>query len=853
MGQKLKAYRKSKVFILLLVIMTTFFCTAFLQKSDLKARVLFISSYSESFDTVPEQIRGIKEVFQENNISVDFEYMDAKRFDLTEDTEWFYSYLSHKLARLNPYDAILVGDDHALQFILDYQEELFADLPVVFLGVGDYSRVELAKKRGNITGVIEKIPLQETIEIAKELNPNARKVLAIVDNSLTAIGDTRQFYTLENQFPDLVFEDINCSEYFLIDIGNKLEAVEDDTILLYLSMFTDKTGIQLTITESTAFIARHTKIPVYRASVGGVGDGIFGGKLISYYEMARMASYMIVDIVNGKAVEEIEIIEDSFSQFYFDYNLLETFDIDEDLLPEDTILINKELTFYEQYKNYVIGALIIVFVLFLFIVVLIIDNIRVRRAERKLLLTNEELSSTYEELTAQEEELRAQYNTIQENLENIQELNKKKDKIAKTDYLTGLPNRKEFTRIVEEEIDSKRPFALIFLDIDNFKHVNDSIGHMYADEILVELANRFRVIMDEKMLISRFSGDEFFVMIFGENHVDTIDNYAKKIMSVFDKSFMKGMRENYLSSSAGITLFPRDGSNINQLLINADTAMYQVKETGKSNYLFYNDNMKKELRRRIDTEAILRDAIKNDGFKLLYQPKVDVKTGFISGFEALLRLKDHNIAPGYFIKIAEESNLIINISRWVTEEAIKEISRWKQKGFEAKPVSVNFSVKQIRDLEFIPFLAACLEENDVEADLIEIEITENILLENTEVTIIYLNKLREIGVKIVLDDFGKGYSSINYLTFLSVETVKLDKSLCDRFLELNNAQVIGSIISLAHGLGMEITAEGIEESEHYFRLREEGCDYIQGYLFSRPLDVEEIDKIYNINMLIKLS
>ncbi len=853
MGQKMKGFGKCNVLSIILMSFVVLFTTAFVKADLSEARVLFISSYSESFSTVPEQIKGLKEVFNANRISMDIEYMDAKRFHHSDDVELFYNLIAYKMNKLEPYDVIVVGDDNALQFAMDYQEELFSEIPIVFLGINDFDRANLAVKEGNFSGIIEKAPLDKNIELALTFNPKARKVIGIVDNTLTGLGDIQQFYALVPLFPDLIFETINSSEYTLGDIAYKLNAIEDDAIVFYHSMAVDKKGVQLSVEDAASFIHKNTKVPVYCTFSGGIGNGLLGGRMISYFETGRAAARMVIDILNGVSIQNIDMIDESPNQYFFDYNIIKEYGMNENVIPEDAIFINKEISFFEEYREYVLAAAILGLLLLTISVILAIDNVRIRKAERDLWKSNEELAATYEELTAQEEELRAQYNTIQEHLEDIQDLNKKNDRLARYDYLTNLPNRNEFITVIREEIEKKKPFALILLDIDNFKKINDSLGHVYGDEILKEVAKRFREIMDEKIFISRFGGDEFLLLINKKNEEEIIEKYIKKILEVFKNVFIQGTKENYLSCSIGVALYPQDGLDINQLMMNADTAMYKVKQSGRNNYMFYNDEMKRELKKRVGMESILREALKQNGFKLLYQPKVEVQTGKISGFEALLRLKDHNISPAYFIEIAEESDLILDISRWVTKETIEELSRWRAKGFDLKPISINFSAKQLRDLEYTQFLKDVLKENKIEAKFLEIEITENILLEDTVNTMDYLNELRNFGVKIVLDDFGTGYSSINYLTFLSVERVKLDKSLCDRFLEYNNTNVIDSIISLVHGLDMEITAEGIEKTEHYYRLRDAGCDYIQGYLFSKPIDVEEIDKIYNNNMFVRLN
>jgi EAL domain-containing protein (putative c-di-GMP-specific phosphodiesterase class I) len=281
--------------------------------------------------------------------------------------------------------------------------------------------------------------------------------------------------------------------------------------------------------------------------------------------------------------------------------------------------------------------------------------------------------------------------------------------------------------------------------------------------------------------------------------------------------------------------------------------MYSAKRAGRNNYKFYCDSMQDELMDKKEVEAILRNALKNNGFLLLYQPQVDVDTGLIEGFEALLRIKGYNISPFKFIPVAEDTGLITDIGRWVTKTVVEQIAVWKEKGYNPKPISVNFSSKQLQDFKYAEFLSNILLEKGVESKYFELEITESILLEKTSNTLEFLNTLKNMGVSIALDDFGTGYSSLNYLTFIPVNKIKLDKSLCEKFLKLSNVKVMNSIIGLAHSLDLVITAEGIEDMEQYQRLKKGGCDLIQGYLFSKPVKSEEIEMIYNANMLNRIQ
>ncbi|AKL94021.1 PAS domain S-box/diguanylate cyclase (GGDEF) domain-containing protein [Clostridium aceticum] len=425
--------------------------------------------------------------------------------------------------------------------------------------------------------------------------------------------------------------------------------------------------------------------------------------------------------------------------------------------------------------------------------------------------------------------------------------------LANHDALTGLPNRRAFMQKLKEEIHKEKQGAVMLLDLDNFKEINDTLGHVYGDKVLKEVAVRLKGMEDEKLFISRFGGDEFLILISDEESVSEIEGYIQRMLHLFKKPFIIKNTDLYINFSIGITLYPHDTKNINQLIMNADTAMYKVKQSGKNNYMFFDTKMLEKLKGKVEIASALREALKTEGFKLLYQPQIRVKTGELVGFEALLRLKDQKISPDLFIPVAEETGLIIEIGKWVTKEVINQIAVWKEKGLKLKPIAINFSAKQLNDEKYLEFLEEALKEKSVNPAYIEIEITEGILLERTESTIAFLNQLKGIGVKIALDDFGTGYSSLSYLTFIPVNKIKLDKSLNDKFLEIENIKVMDSLISLVHSLGLEVIAEGIEEEEQYKRLKIGGCDYIQGYLFSKPLAIEEIEKIYNHNFLEKIN
>ncbi|RDU22740.1 bifunctional diguanylate cyclase/phosphodiesterase [Anaerosacchariphilus polymeriproducens] len=456
---------------------------------------------------------------------------------------------------------------------------------------------------------------------------------------------------------------------------------------------------------------------------------------------------------------------------------------------------------------------------------------------------NKEIIKNNELLTATEEELRAQLDQINEQKEHINFL-------AYHDALTGLPNRRKFVENLTNKIASKQEGAVILLDIDDFKGINDTLGHVFGDKVIDTVAKRLQDIAVPQMFISRFGGDEFLILIEHRKEIEELNEYLNKICSIFDEKIHIDGNDIEIRISMGITLFPQNSKDVDQLVMQADLAMYSVKNSGKNGYKYFNYSMMEHQITKSNIEFVLRDAIENDGFKIVYQPQINVRNGEIAGYEALLRLRDFDFSPAEFIDIAEKNGMIIKIGRIVTEKVIEQLNQWKEKGLEIKPVAINFSANQLHDYGYISFVESLLEKYHLDARYIEIEITENIFLENKQVTLAFLKNLKQMGIKIAIDDFGTGYSSLNYLTFLPVDIVKLDRSLNLKFLEMNNVKVMNSLISLVHSLGLVVIAEGIETLEQVKKLDEAYCDYIQGYYFSKPIEANQIiainSKIYDL-------
>lgn len=412
------------------------------------------------------------------------------------------------------------------------------------------------------------------------------------------------------------------------------------------------------------------------------------------------------------------------------------------------------------------------------------------------------------------------------------------------DSLTNLPNRRKFMEGFEHALTNNKTGAMLLLDLDNFKTINDTLGHGFGDQVLIYIAEELKQIEDESMFISRFGGDEFQILIIDKNKVE-VEGIINKIFVKLSKIHKISGHKVDVSFSMGISLFPEDSNNVSRLLMNADLAMYSIKNSEKNNYRFFDLDLSKNMERKQIVEDTLKNAINQNGFEVVYQPKVECIEGEIIGFEALLRLKDSDISPGEFIPIAEENKCIIKIGRIVTALVIEQLADWKKSRVNLKPISINFSAAQIYDLTYFDYLINMLNLYSISPEFIEIEITENVFIDNRERTLELLREFRKVGIKISIDDFGTGYSSLSYLTFLPINILKLDKSIIEKFLELESLEVMSSLIALAHSLGLEVVAEGVETREQVKQLSDIRCDYIQGFYFSKPIKAEEVVKIYS--------
>ncbi|MGL4800472.1 MAG: EAL domain-containing protein [Cellulosilyticaceae bacterium] len=415
--------------------------------------------------------------------------------------------------------------------------------------------------------------------------------------------------------------------------------------------------------------------------------------------------------------------------------------------------------------------------------------------------------------------------------------------IAYYDDLTGMTNKNYLKEIFVKNAKANKKCAIIHLDIDNFKFINDSFGHEYGDLTLVEIAARLNALSNEDIKISRIGADEFVVLLLDTETQPQIKVFMDQLGMIFKETFMVKDIRFGLSFSAGIALYPQDGNNFEEMMTSADAAMHKAKEQGKRKSVFFDHKFKEVFLEKIHMENDLRRAIKNDEFVLFYQAQTQVATGVVKGFEALIRWMKPDgtmIPPFKFIGVAEETGLMVPIGAWVIKEACLFINRLKEAGYGHLYVAVNISVVQLTQEDFVETVEQIIEETAVDASKLHIEITETMLMECIEVNIEKINRIKQKGVIISLDDFGKGYSSLTYLKQLPINVLKIEKAFIDDIIADNKKNITGAIINLGHELALEVVAEGVEEKMQYDYLEAYKCDVIQGYYISKPIPERQV-------------
>ncbi len=420
------------------------------------------------------------------------------------------------------------------------------------------------------------------------------------------------------------------------------------------------------------------------------------------------------------------------------------------------------------------------------------------------------------------------------------------EQLSHTDPLTGLPNRRLLSDRIEHALAMARrdgtPFALLFLDLDRFKHINDSLGHQFGDRVLIDVAERIKACLRQVDTVARLGGDEFVVVMHQADGAGA-ESTAQRVIEAMARPFAQGGLSFTVTCSIGIALFPNDGDSVDELLRHADKAMYSVKESGRAGYRFHQPRKDVDLKNRMRIDHAMRQALAHGRFRLHYQPQVDCTSGRVVGAEALLRWHDPDLgemAPAEFIPVAEESGFIATIGDWVLSEAVRQAAQWHARGLDIV-VAINVSALQFQKPDFVASVARALHLSGLPARALELELTESILIQDAHEALVRLDELAALGVRLSIDDFGTGYSSLGYLKRFPIGQLKIDRSFIDGLPgDESDAAIARAIISMGRALRLQIIAEGVETEAQRRFLQAAGCDLYQGFLFAPALDAPSL-------------
>lgn len=759
-------------------------------------KVLYISAYNNTFDNVESQVRGLKSVFDPENIALDVQYIDIINFEAKAAVNSFYRMLKMKTADKKKYDAVILGDNFALSFALEYQNEFFKYVPMIFIGVDDNALLSNVKMNPFITGFIAKNELKDTIEIAMKIYPRARIIYALYDDSHIGKMSSKEFYSLRAEYPGYLFRGINASNYSREDFGSIIGEIGPNNIVVCLGIAGDNAGNWYSNSDTTAFVASHAKVPVFSSSAYTIGRGFLGGKVIDNERMAKSAAQVVKKALDGTVDLKMVPFEVVHSEYLFDSSVMRHFKLRTSSF-DNIVYLNKARDYWQRYYP-ILSPFIEIFVFLLFLFGVLITNLVEVYKSRKAIA----FSATH-------------------------------------DSVTDLYNRYSIARKLEEVIGKGEIFSVVQVDIDDFHSINDFNSYKCGDAVLRELGSRIKTLCDEgKCYAARFDGDDF-LLIYKGVHFEENDPELYFLRQLIGNSIEYDGKSFFMYSNAGI-VNSNAAFTSDDYFANVDIASNAAKRLGRNKYVIFNDEMKKDIVRNSEIGHILEEACKNDDFDVFYQPQIAAASGEIHGYEALVRLPGNRLSPASFIPIAEKDGHIVKIGRIVTEKVIQQMAQWRSAGLPLHRVSINFSVGQISDVSYIDFLSKLMRTYDIPPELIGIEITESLLFGDRQQALDLFRQFNDLGIKIALDDFGTGYSSLSYLTYLPVYTVKLDKTMIDTYLD-GQASFIENIVNLVHSLGMKLTVEGVEEKWQYDKLCSFKCDYIQGYFFSKPLSNTEIE------------
>ncbi|XOQ17989.1 MAG: Diguanylate cyclase (GGDEF) domain-containing protein [Sporanaerobacter sp.] len=715
-------------------------------------------------------------------------------------------------------------------------EPVFAEEIKVLRVAGDNNHppYEFIDEKGNYKGfnvdIMRAIAIEEGIEI--EIIPMAwnQAVYALEAGKVDAIQGMSKTPTRANKFLFSIPTVKNSQAIFVLKDTNYISGIEDLTGVKVAFQKGDINEEILNDISRVILRPKDNQKDGIEALLNGEVEAFLGNRQTGLYYLQKMKKADMVKIV-GEPMGEVE------------YGPVTTKDKQEvaDILNRGIKEIKRNGTYDKIYQKWfgeeyygkkdlfkVYKKQIVVIVFVILLVFFILSG------------WNKQLATEVEKRTSELEEANKNLISHQEQIYRL----------AYYDAITDLPNRlylaKKFSDIVEEIEKKGNRLAVLYFDIDRFKDINDTLGHDTGDHILNLVGKRIENIIKDGDILARFGGDEFLILMKNIEDENEVVEFAKQVLDKMSEPFLLSRYKHFLTASVGVSIYPEGGKDFTTLVKNADMAMYRAKKSGGNNLYIYNKELSDIEINKVKTISQLRRAVERNEFELYYQPKIDINSGEVQGMEALIRWNSPDkglIGPNHFIPIAEEMGLILPIGEWVLREACRQNKAWMDKGYKPIRVSVNISGVQFQQKDFVDIVENILESTGLESQYLELEITESIAMTDIKYTIEVLKKMKSLGVYISIDDFGTGYSSFSYLKEMSVDELKIDRTfIMDVNTNTKNMSIVKAIIHLAHELNLQVTAEGAETIEHIQFLKENNCDKVQGYFYSKPVSSKGFEK-----------
>lgn len=506
--------------------------------------ILCICSYNYSYDTVPQHIQGIEAGLGDLSYEITYENMDAKRFYEADDIQEFYNYLSYKIDKIDAhYDLIFVIDDTALRFVINYRNELFGDVPVVFMGINSVSDATTSAALHNVTGISETLDFESNYDLMKALFPDRNEIVVLCDGSNTSSGEYVEFLKFTENHPEISYRVLNASYYTQKGLKRALSELDNNNIIYYLEFSQDGDGNLYTINSASSFVDNNVKnVPVIRLTMANCTNNILGGISYSYTHAGEVAGKMAGKILNGVSADNIALISDTITESYFYQDKMDEFGIKSSQLPADSYIANERFNPIRYYQeNALILNLIILIIILLFIIIVIQAK-----------------------------------------------ANRQHERMLNNDYLTQIPNRHYINQKIDQLNSTFTPYGLAMIDVDHFKDINDTYGHLVGDEVLVEISTRFSSIASKYITFARIGGDEFMMLITGPE-IDNADNICRQIQNIIRNAVVINKKKLEITLSIGCALYPSDTNDPTQIMALADRALYYVKENGRNDYKLFGD------------------------------------------------------------------------------------------------------------------------------------------------------------------------------------------------------------------------------------------------------------------------